>query len=433
MFSSSTLSVKTMSVASSCDNSDIQALNVLSQYIKNNNGYIPKNPNQLISFSCSRYDLQTLNYDQAKNIISVYQTNVDRLRLTKKIKYRSTKKQIWSNLSLPKYSDIDGSSDSEVDIDDILTQNTTKILNRFNSTKSNVTTKSNFTTATNTTDNSTGILTEDLISLYMSQHPQNRDLTDPSDLIKFSSDRLSYIEAANIIEKYKKGKPKLSSLMDQTSDETNNSMDDEDDDDNIEISIRRSTMTEHNKFRLKQKCFDHHQVINKCKKTTKLDGIVFFIWFCMMIGTLFGISFGLIHIGYGINTLQESSKVTQETCFIYNYTKIECDNNKYKYEYLVQSVSKCGKNQSLSMRANDKFEIKELNECGKRYYDLNVNITCFIADCDKNEYSLIGFQDLTFSAKSDIELGCIVLIVTTVPFVSFICWVYFCYHCGPKR
>merc|ERR1711933_584565 len=141
-------------------------------------------------------------------------------------------------------------------------------------------------------------------------------------------------------------------------------------------------------------------------------------------------------IGYGVNTLKEIVLVTHETCYIYNYTKIACQDggdesnvvyNDFKYDYIVTSPSKCD-NITLHRRIEETYN----DECGVKNYDIDMNISCYIGDCNENEYSLIGFDHLSFDAKSDIELGCIVLTMTTVPFISFVCWVYFCYQCGPK-
>ena len=528
-------------VSFNSDCTEIQALKVLSQYIKAHNGFIPRNPNKLVSYSCSRFDLRTLDYVEAKDIISVYQKNVDRLRTSKKIKYlkspqpstsyivdnkmtrklksprnnvipyiindgygyysskimrspkpSTSKLRITPKLSLPKYDDISNKDSSDQDTDSsqshshsddndnnqsqvievVAAKNTTKIMSRYN-------------TQSTCYDDDPSTNSTEIIHLYISQHPHNEPPKHPNDLINFSSNRLSYTQAVNIIDKYNKDRYKYNEeindekinlksevianghtqnisqnqhenggvAIERVECEYNDEQYEDDDIQNdIEHNLKQTVSNKGLKRRIslsfastlsyRASTGDRtycQEVMRKCRKTTRLDVIVFLIWLLMMILTLFGVSFGLIHIGFGINTLKESSLITNEICSIYNYTKIECDGddniNKYRYEYILQSYNKCGNNITLNIRNNDLNEISELTECDinkKVIYDISMNISCYIGDCLNNEYSLIGYQDLTFSAKEDIELGCIVLIVTTVPFVSFVCWVYFCYNCGPK-
>ncbi len=125
----------------------------------------------------------------------------------------------------------------------------------------------------------------------------------------------------------------------------------------------------------------------------------------------------------------------KETCSVIHYFAKDCEYmngtdviiNDFSYEYIMESQSKCG-NDTLYIREEEMF----MGGCGVKSYEMHMNVSCYVRDCDKNEYSFIGFDQLTFDAKYDIELGCIVLIVTAVPFVSFICWLSLCYKCGPK-
>eukprot|EP01084_Bolivina_argentea_P222317 376311_1 len=148
--------------------------------------------------------------------------------------------------------------------------------------------------------------------------------------------------------------------------------------------------------------------------------------------TLFGVTFGLIHIRYGINKFNASATVSEEMCRVVNYTKSDCEYeydrqmyNDYQYDYVMIASVKCN-NRTLHRRRSDPV----FDECGVRSYDMVMNVSCYVGECGNNEYSLIGYHDLPLHAKEDIELGCIVLIVTAVPFISFICWVSFCYRCG---
>eukprot|EP01084_Bolivina_argentea_P265173 449384_1 len=333
----------------------LEALNVLSQFVRDHEGHIPIHPNELVSYSCSRYDLETLDYMQAESIIDIYTKNLDRLRNQKftykaSLSYKTTKKKLSTRhkirtpkLSTPKYKDVNDESETSEDIEEIIVQNI-DVMKSNNSTN-------NITMNAVSTNDTTNQDTETII------YPTN-----------------NHRNCCSI------------------------------------------------------------QIIKECHKSTKMDLIVFIIWLFLMAETLFGVGFGLVRIGFGVHKLNESLKVTQEICYIVNYTTINCqyeDNmdvyNEFRYDYQVKSFSKCD-NMTL-YRRNDEIYFEK---CGAMNYNMYVNLSCFVPDCDKNEYSLIGYQGLAFDGKFDIELGCIVLIMTTIPFISFICWLSFCYRCGPK-
>eukprot|EP01083_Nonionella_stella_P061306 159793_1 len=56
------------------------ALDVISAYIRDNNGYLPSNHNALVSYSCEMHDLPTLDDNQAKNIIAIYRSTLTKVR-----------------------------------------------------------------------------------------------------------------------------------------------------------------------------------------------------------------------------------------------------------------------------------------------------------------------------------------------------------------
>eukprot|EP00484_Ammonia_sp_Unknown_P024497 CAMPEP_0197025252 /NCGR_PEP_ID=MMETSP1384-20130603/5650_1 /TAXON_ID=29189 /ORGANISM="Ammonia sp." /LENGTH=327 /DNA_ID=CAMNT_0042453765 /DNA_START=17 /DNA_END=1000 /DNA_ORIENTATION=- len=58
----------------------LSALKALSTYIAAHNGTMPRNPNELMSFSISRIDLDTVSYSDARAVIKSYRRNLRRLR-----------------------------------------------------------------------------------------------------------------------------------------------------------------------------------------------------------------------------------------------------------------------------------------------------------------------------------------------------------------
>ena len=71
--------------------------------------------------------------------------------------------------------------------------------------------------------------------------------------------------------------------------------------------------------------------------------------------------------------------------------------------------------------------------CGVKMYDVGMNVTCFIGDCHRDKYSFVSSSHFVVEAQSEFELGCFVLLATVVPFVSFVCWVSFCYQCQIEK
>lgn len=55
-------------------------LKVLTQFISEHNGYIPKTANELVSYSCHRYDLKTLTDLEAISIIDTYNKSLEKVR-----------------------------------------------------------------------------------------------------------------------------------------------------------------------------------------------------------------------------------------------------------------------------------------------------------------------------------------------------------------
>lgn len=162
------------------------------------------------------------------------------------------------------------------------------------------------------------------------------------------------------------------------------------------------------------------------KQATRSDVCVFVVWFLMMAATLFGLSFGLIHIGNGVIMLRASARVTVEVCVIEDFMRIECDGG-FRFDYMVRASDKCP-DRTLQRRVDEIY----MDECGMRGYEVGMSLNCYVADCEHNEYSLVGFGHLEDAAQSEIEIGCIVLFITVVPFIFFLLWVYFVYSCGPK-
>merc|ERR1712228_761244 len=159
--------------------------------------------------------------------------------------------------------------------------------------------------------------------------------------------------------------------------------------------------------------------------------IVFIIWLLSMIGTLFGVSYGLIHIGFGYNALQESNRVSKELCNIYNVTTTQCQYENVvdlKYDYILTSAEKC---HSHLLHRREQERDSEI--CGIKKYDIGMNVSCFIGDCHRDRYSFVSSSYFVIEAQQQFEVGCIVLIATVVPFVSFICWISFCYQCQTEK
>merc|ERR1712130_1076757 len=68
------------------------------------------------------------------------------------------------------------------------------------------------------------------------------------------------------------------------------------------------------------------------RSTTRSDRVIALIWFCLMTATLFGLSFGLIHIGNGVMTLKAAHSITVEQCRIASYSQTECvEGSRYSY------------------------------------------------------------------------------------------------------
>ena len=56
--------------------------------------------------------------------------------------------------------------------------------------------------------------------------------------------------------------------------------------------------------------------------------------------------------------------------------------------------------------------------------------SCFVGECENNEYSFIGFDHLEAEAEREIEIGVVTLLATSVPFCSFVAYIYFFYSCN---
>eukprot|EP01084_Bolivina_argentea_P255857 430499_1 len=59
---------------------ELDALKVLTSFIAHNNGYIPQNTNELVGYSCNRYDLKTLDDKEAQRIITAYRNSLEKVR-----------------------------------------------------------------------------------------------------------------------------------------------------------------------------------------------------------------------------------------------------------------------------------------------------------------------------------------------------------------
>ena len=118
------------------------------------------------------------------------------------------------------------------------------------------------------------------------------------------------------------------------------------------------------------------RICDKCcgKITSRSHYVIGLIWFCLMTATLFGLSFGLIHIGNGIITLESAAQITLEMCQITNYAQTECAlgfKTGFKYSYMVRADAKCP-NQTL-------YSSNEDIVCGAvQLFDVGMNVRYFM-------------------------------------------------------
>jgi len=419
------------------NSTQISHLYVLTEYLRDpyaGNGYIPT-PNALVAYSCTRTDLMTVDYAAAKTIIALYQRNAERLRTNaskprvnvKRKKRRRTTgishSRRLTKLTEPRYDDIEANhSESEIDTDEIadieavLQKNSTKMMrSRYSMVE-----QADSQSTSSSSDSLHHQLTH-LIKQYMVRY--HEPPSDAQDLITFSNGTLTYKEAQRCMLAFDKN----CNLRGQHHP--------------IDMVGTNHVQQATKAAQPKAITISFRQFGIKCHKTTKIDCFVFTIWFLLMLVTLFGVGYGLIHIGYGIHTFQHNESITHEICTVANYTRHAClqletetmsndTSALYYYQYTVYAFSKCGDNSTLSLRHSEQSITTECDD--DAYLKRQQEIRCFVGDCHHGEYSLVGYPDYILLGKQDIELGCIVMIVTTIPFITFVSWVYFCYRCGPK-